>query len=87
MLSGVALAQEAGTLSLSADQASIIVAGAEIASTVVSLLVVDRLGRRMLLMSSAAVMALCCFVLGAYFYLNVSAVSTTTGRGLPPCLV
>lgn len=62
--------RDAGTLSLSADEASMVMAATQIVFVMVSLLVVDRLGRRLLLMTSAAVMGLCGLAMGLYFYLN-----------------
>lgn len=80
--------QNAGTLSLSADEASMVMAATQIVSGAIALLVVDRLGRRVLLMSSAGVMGACCVAMGLYFYLNVSAPSSAwrvaAVRGLAP---
>lgn len=49
-----------------------VMASAQIVFCLVALLVVDRLGRRILLMSSAGTMGLCSLAMGYFFFLNVS---------------
>ncbi|KAK3928472.1 Facilitated trehalose transporter Tret1-2-like protein [Frankliniella fusca] len=62
--------RDAGTLALSADEASLVMASAQIAAVMVSLLVVDNLGRRMVLVISSSIVCACCVAMGFYFYLN-----------------
>lgn len=50
--------------------ASIIVGAMQFIATLVSTLVVDRMGRRILLLLSAAVMSICAMLLGVFFYLK-----------------
>ncbi|XP_063232280.1 facilitated trehalose transporter Tret1-like [Bacillus rossius redtenbacheri] len=61
--------KEAGS-SMSPSHATIIVGASQVVFTLVSGLVVDRLGRKVLLMASDAIMSLCMFALGTFFYLQ-----------------
>ncbi|XP_072743512.1 facilitated trehalose transporter Tret1 isoform X1 [Anoplolepis gracilipes] len=54
--------------SLPPDEASIIVAAVQVISVFLATLVVDKLGRRILLLASIAVMFLTTLILGIYFY-------------------
>lgn len=54
--------------SIKANEAAIIVGAVQVVSVFVGTLVVDRLGRRILLLSSIAVMFLMTLILGVYFY-------------------
>lgn len=62
--------RDAGTISLSADEASLVMAAAQIVFVIVSLLIVDNLGRRIVLMVSSGILTVCCFAMGLYFYFN-----------------
>ena len=62
------LFQSAGS-DLEPSTATIIVGVIQVVSTFISTLVVDRLGRRILLLISDCVMAICTLLLGIYFYL------------------
>lgn len=59
----------AGT-DLSSDVSSIIMSAVQTSSVIVSAFVVDRLGRKYLLMFSVGVMSVCQLLLGVYFYLK-----------------
>lgn len=50
--------------------ATIIVGVVQVIATFVSSLVVDKLGRRILLLASDSIMAVCTILLGVYFYLD-----------------
>lgn len=50
--------------------ATIIVGVMQVVTTFIASLVVDKLGRRLLLLLSDAVMAICTILLGIYFYLQ-----------------
>jgi Na+/melibiose symporter-like transporter len=52
------------------DIATIIVGVMQVVATFVASLIVDRLGRRILLLASDAVMALCTLLLGIYFFMK-----------------
>ncbi|KAE8747593.1 hypothetical protein FOCC_FOCC005753, partial [Frankliniella occidentalis] len=45
-------------------------AAAQIVFVIVSLLIVDNLGRRIVLMVSSGILTVCCFAMGLYFYFN-----------------
>ena len=62
------LFQSAGS-DLEPSTATIIVGVIQVVSTFISTLVVDRLGRRILLLISDCVMAICTLLRGIYFYL------------------
>jgi SP family facilitated glucose transporter-like MFS transporter 8 len=62
------LFQSAGS-DLEPSTATIIVGVIQVVATFISTLVVDRLGRRILLLLSDFVMAVCTLLLGVYFYL------------------
>lgn len=55
--------------SLKADAASIIIGVMQVIAVFVSTLIIDRLGRRILLTASVAALCICSFILGVYFYL------------------
>lgn len=55
--------------SLKADAASIIIGVMQVVAVFVSTLIIDRLGRRILLTASVAALCICSFILGVYFYL------------------
>lgn len=61
--------QAAGT-GLSAELGTILVGVMQVIATFVASLVVDKLGRRMLLLVSDSVMALCTLLLGVYFFMK-----------------
>ncbi|GLH04112.1 Glucose transporter type 3 [Gryllus bimaculatus] len=56
--------------SLEADTCTAIIGVVQVVSTFISSLIVDRLGRRILLIISGLVMSICCVLLGVYFYLD-----------------
>lgn len=61
---------KAANISLDSEVATIIVGVVQVIATFVSTMVVDRLGRRILLLASSSVMAICTILLGVYFYLK-----------------
>lgn len=56
--------------SINSSLASIIIGGIQIVTTILSSLIVDKLGRRLLLIPSCFMMCAMTFVLGAYFYMK-----------------
>ncbi|KDR10229.1 hypothetical protein L798_15728, partial [Zootermopsis nevadensis] len=68
---------------LSPSEATIIVGIAEVLATYVSPFLVERAGRRILLLFSGAKMAVCHLILVVYFYLKQIDVSTKTFDWLP----
>jgi SP family facilitated glucose transporter-like MFS transporter 8 len=76
------LFQSAGS-SLEASTATIIVGAIQVVATFVSSLVVDYLGRRILLLISDFVMAVCALLLGVYFYLQDETTDVSNLGWLP----
>ncbi|KAJ8879146.1 hypothetical protein PR048_019752 [Dryococelus australis] len=74
--------KEAGS-TLSPSHATIIVGACQVVFTLVSGLVVDRLGRKVLLIASDAVMSLCMFALGAFFFMRYTEQDVSTLGWLP----
>lgn len=66
--------------------ATIIVGIMQVVTTFIASLVVDRLGRRMLLLVSDALMAICTILLGIYFYLQNNNKEDVKGLGWLPVL-
>lgn len=64
--------------------ATIIIGVMQVLATVVSVMVVDRLGRRILLLASALMMALCTIALGIYFHLKDQDEANVTNLGWLP---
>lgn len=62
---------------------AIIVGTIQVVAVFISTLVVDKLGRRILLLTSMVAMFITTFILGVYFYLGSVAVDTTTFSWLP----
>lgn len=77
------LFQAAGS-NLEPSTATIIVGVIQVVVTFISTLVVDRLGRRLLLMISDSVMAICTLVLGIFFYLRNETQDDTSNLGWLP---
>jgi len=75
---------EAAGSELEASTATIIVGVIQVVVTFISTLVVDRLGRRLLLMISDSVMAICTLLLGVFFYLLNDPDSDTSSLGWLP---
>lgn len=61
---------ENGSTGVSASLASVIIAAVQVVMTYASGLLVDRAGRRVLLLVSDSIMAVCLMVLGAFFFLQ-----------------
>jgi SP family facilitated glucose transporter-like MFS transporter 8 len=74
--------REAGS-TLSPSLATIIVGVSQVVATYVSSLLVERIGRRALLLFSDAAMAVCHIVLAVYFYLKQTDVDVRTFGWLP----
>lgn len=75
---------EAAGTGLNADIATILVGIMQVAATFVASLVVDRLGRRILLLVSDSVMALCTLLLGVYFFMQQRDPESVTSMGWLP---
>lgn len=69
---------------IDAEIATIIVGVMQVIATFVASLVVDRLGRRILLLASDALMALCTLFLGIYFYMKQNDESSVSNLGWLP---
>lgn len=68
------------------EMATIIIGVMQVIATVVAVMVVDRLGRRILLLSSGLMMALCTLALGVYFYLKDQSAEKVASLGWLPIL-
>jgi SP family facilitated glucose transporter-like MFS transporter 8 len=77
------LFQDAGS-DLKPSLATIIVGVIQVVATFISTLVVDRLGRRILLLISDFVMAICALLLGVYFYLKTETDTDVNSLGWLP---
>lgn len=75
--------QAAGT-GLSAEFGTILVGVMQVIATFVASLVVDKLGRRMLLLISDSVMALCTLLLGVYFFMKERDATSVDSLGWLP---
>lgn len=75
--------QSAGS-TLEASTATIIVGVIQAITTFISTLVVDRLGRRILLLISDFVMAICTLLLGVFFYLKDETTDDVSDLGWLP---
>lgn len=62
---------------------AIIVGGIQVVATLMSTMVVDNIGRRVLLMASGTAMCLTTFILGIYFYLSEINVDISSIQWLP----
>lgn len=69
---------------MNADMSTVIIGIAQSISTYISTLVVDRLGRKILLLVSIVVMGLSTFTLGLYFYLKDNVKTDVSGIGWLP---
>lgn len=77
--------QDANT-GIEPDLATIVVGIMQVIATFVSVLVVDKLGRRLLLLVSALVMALSTIAMGVYFYMKDNDEASVSELGwLPVC--
>lgn len=65
--------------SIPAKDASIIVGATQVIATLVSSLIIDRLGRRILLLISASIMGLCAMLLGVFFNLKINKILDENG--------
>lgn len=65
--------------SLQSDVASIIVGAMQVVAVFVSTLIVDRLGRRLLLSISIVAMFLCTLILGVYYYIHEEGDASNIG--------
>ncbi|KAJ9586908.1 hypothetical protein L9F63_019499, partial [Diploptera punctata] len=71
---------------LEPSTSTIIVGAIQVIATFVSTLVVDRLGRRKLLILSDCIMAICALLLGVFFYLKDAEKNDTSSYGWLPLL-
>jgi Na+/melibiose symporter-like transporter len=69
---------------ISPEIATIIVGVMQVVATFIASLVVDRLGRRILLLVSDSIMALCTLVLGIFFFMKERDESSVTSIGWLP---
>lgn len=75
---------DAANTGIDGSIATIIVGVMQVIATFVSTIVVDKLGRRILLLLSVSVMAICTIVLGVYFYLDQRTETNTDNLGWLP---
>lgn len=75
---------EAGNTAIPSDLAAIIIAAVQVIMTYASGLLVDRAGRRILLLISDCVMAVCLLALGAFFYAKENGYDVQTNYGWVP---
>lgn len=76
--------QDADT-GIDANLSTIVVGIMQVIATFVSVMVVDKLGRRLLLLASASVMALSTIAMGVYFYMKENGDSVESLGWLPVC--
>jgi hypothetical protein len=69
---------------IDAEIATILVGVMQVIATFVASLVVDKLGRRLLLLVSDSVMALCTILIGIYFYMKSNDESSVSSIGFLP---
>lgn len=77
---------EAAETDISPSIATIIIGVMQVIATFVSTMIVDRVGRRILLLISDSVMALCTLALGIFFYMKDQNKDSVTGLGWLPVL-
>lgn len=77
---------DAADTGISASLATIIIGVMQVLATFVSTMIVDRAGRRILLLISDSIMALCTLVLGIYFYLQQENPENVNNLGWLPIL-
>lgn len=75
---------EAANTGIDSGIATIIVGVMQVVAVFISTLIVDRLGRRLLLLPSILVMAICTFILGGYFYAKDQNESNVANLGMIP---
>lgn len=75
---------EAADTGIDSGIATIIVGVMQVISVFVSSLIVDKLGRRLLLLPSAVVMSLCTILLGAYFFMKDQDRNSVSSLGWLP---
>ncbi|XP_015510585.2 facilitated trehalose transporter Tret1 isoform X1 [Neodiprion lecontei] len=68
---------------ISTDASTIIVGALQVVSTFTSLLIVDRLGRKILLLASISAMAVGMLALGTYYYLEENGVDVSSVNWIP----
>lgn len=85
MLMSLLFLQDANT-DIDPGLSTIIIGVMQVIATVVATMVVDRLGRRILLLSSALMMSLCTIALGVYFYLKDQDEAKVANLGWLPIL-
>lgn len=77
---------EAADTGISPSIATIIIGVMQVIATLVSTMIVDRVGRRILLLISDSVMALCTLALGIFFYMKDQNKDSVTSLGWLPIL-
>lgn len=75
---------KAAETGINAEFATILVGVMQVVATFVASLVVDRLGRRVLLLISDSVMALCTLLLGIYFFMQSKDETSVASLGWLP---
>lgn len=75
---------EAAKTGIDSGVATIIVGIMQVISVFVSSIIVDKLGRRLLLLPSAIVMSICSILLGVYFYMAKQDADSVTSLGWLP---
>jgi SP family facilitated glucose transporter-like MFS transporter 8 len=77
---------DAAETDISPAIATIIIGVMQVIATFVSTMIVDRVGRRILLLISDSVMALCTLALGIFFYMKDNNKDSVSGLGWLPVL-
>lgn len=77
--------EDAGT-NIDANLSTIIIGIMQVVATFVSVMVVDKLGRRLLLLTSGVVMSISTIAMGVYFFMKDQDINSVTNLGwLPVC--
>ena len=78
---------ETGSGLANSNVATVIIGAVQVAATLVACFLMDRLGRRKLLITAGCLMCLSCFVFGIYYNMKSAAAGTQNGQLAIVCLV